>query len=303
MVGIVQNRISKIINHNNDDLTEKIKLLYKNCFKIDFNIRIWEEWYKKNPLGEVEEYIYCNHDNIIAYNYFFPQFCDCHKVYLSGGSMVNPNFRGEFIPFMEKLQEKFIADIKCDLIYGFPNKNAYPIFVSKFGFNWQENTNYKLLNLTKIKSSIKSLNIKFKKSDLSSLKISNEQLASLGRNVNWIKWRLHKPETSYFVIEKSNKYIVYKIFDSKVDLITILNCTKIDEYVELLSKFYNYIKSKGFREISLIVSNNLFFYKLSSVFEFEVEDYERHLSYKILTDEIKINNNEMFLEMIDSDVF
>lgn len=301
MVGIVQDKEIRIYPlDREDELYSDIELMYNNVFNKKISMINMSKWYKTHPFNPVKEFVFVINNELIAYNYFFPQYYNAKKVYLSGGSMVDPQFKGKFVSFFMRIMEEFNENT---IFYGFPNKYSYPIFVHRFGFKWKENTNYKVLNLIRKKGSIGKSKIKFRECDIHSMKINKTQISSFSRNIDWIKWRLQKPETLYIILERNNKYLIYKIFKSSVDILTILNCANMNEYVEMIMEFYDYVQTSGYNQISLMVSNKDVFKIISNYFEYEIDGYERYLCFNALSFEIKNNFNKMFLEMIDSDIY
>ncbi|RZB29753.1 MAG: hypothetical protein SRB1_02033 [Desulfobacteraceae bacterium Eth-SRB1] len=283
-------------------IDNSIQSLFLQAFKKAIDISSFRNWYSDNPSGKIIEFGEFHDNQLIAYNYIFPQHYNGEVIYLSGGSMVDRNYTGLFIPFFITI-ENYLKK-KCILLYAFCNKNSFPIFNSKL-FRWKYNPNYKHLILTKSKQPVKINKETIERISFKNfVYLNNSKNNFMKRRDDWILWRLSKPNTDYKILKYNNIFVIFKKYGDQVDLISILNCKDQFEYIDILNKVYNYLQDNGIsKKISLIFSTQKMFKLIQKYFEYQNENYERHLCYKTLNASSINFEEDFFIEMIDSDVF
>ena len=292
MEGMVPGKQIIRLDSNNESIFIASLVNFYKLLSTDVDVILERRrWLHKNPLGSLLEYILFENNEILAYNFFIPTIIENNVYLLSGGSHVNPSHKGAFVSFYLELLE-ILRDSNYKLVFGFPNKNSYPIMMHKFGANMKENKNYKQIKIIGVKKRVSKLekievNFDIKKDDF----IINP----------WNKWKLDKPHNNYQFSKIEGKILIYKIFENQIDLISIPTFDSYEEYVCILQKFYVKINKKD-KHINLIISSKRLFQLIDSSFEMKYDDYERHLCYKYLKN-YDFKFDEFSVEMIHSDIY
>jgi hypothetical protein len=215
--------------------------------------------------------------------------------------MVNPQKKGKFVPFF-KAVEKRITDLGCDILFGFPNTNSYPIYVNKYGFGWNEVNNFRQLQINGFLNGQVRIS-DHRKITVHEIKLDARQLASFIRTKEWLRWRVSKPGKKYEIITIDNSYIVYSFYNKEIDCLSILNVADKNDYYKVFTKFCAImIYFYGHKKVNIFCSDDFLFYKISKKFNFNENIYKRYFCYKVINKNLCIDDM-IFVEMIDCDTF
>lgn len=164
---------------------EKILSLFANCFMRDLDPKLWEWLYLQNPLGDPIINLAFLNGELVGHYAFIPIKTNHHRVFLSATTMVSKVARRHNVFFDLALRSYDFAKSYCDLIIGFPNKNAS--LVHQTLLHWE-------LQDTFIISTKSHSFAKTRAEDLIDLDLQNKA---------FLQWRLSKPHASYIIQDKN----------------------------------------------------------------------------------------------------
>ena len=295
MVDIVQDRLIVEINDENELKYFSAIVNFNKIFSEDVNtFLLRRKWLRENPLGVLKEFILVQDGIVLAYNYFIPTPFNDAVYLLSGGSLVNPAYKGVFVSFYLDILDLLKEDGNT-IVYGFPNKNSYPIMIHRFGAGMLADENYRQIRIVGMKNILKKHITEY----FSSMVIE-EKFVGISLSP-WLSWRISKPNTEYKINRIGNVDVIYKIYENQIDLISIPSFSSYLEYASTIYVLYR--KFSDFHsDVNLILNSRNLLDVISKYFEIEYDNYERHLCYKIMDERVNIEFN-FLAEMIYSDIY
>jgi len=268
--------------------------LYQDVFKKNIDAKELEWRFLKNPALQDHTLNYIaisEHGDIVGHTAFIPVYLTwCGKIIkgaLSAGSMVSSSNTGIFPKLYAELERLVVSD-GFDFLYAFPNSNSCPFFLKLLRYTkhylecLQFNTEELPVNLDK-----EVLCQEFRKGVFNPL--AND----------FLSWRIYNcPIHEYRIFEDTNLTIIYKFYlDDQVDLISI---DFKDDYFDLHT-FQHFLSSFSRSNKVNIYSSRILFTDILVDMGFKKQRTENQLVYKSVNPDLEID--ELFLQMIDSDIF
>jgi hypothetical protein len=282
---------------HNEVVNSDIQKIYSEVFKKSINIEKYRKWYQYCPL-EISEYGVYNGDNLVCYKYIAERKYKDGVSFMSGGSQAIIGHGAEFVFLLKEILR--IVTNKDGFIYGFCNENSHRLFTSKL-FKWDENKNYKQIIVKHPKIGQQIERKYYDKIDAQNIFVEGDQLAFLNRDIEWLRWRLKKPDTEYVVYRLNNVFVISKRFGNSIDIMCLLNSDHIEDYYYYLNMFISQmILDDGVDGVFLICTQGKLLSLIDSDYHYESDGYQRFMC----TNNMKtLYNENLLVELIDSDVY
>lgn len=197
----MQHRITFLHLHNKEKLSlfkDQICSLFSDCFMRKLDLQLWEWLYLQNPLGDPIINLAFLDDQLVGHYAFIPIKTSHHRIFLSATTMVAQSARKYNIFYDLALKSYEFAKPHCDLIIGFPNKNAS--IVHKSLLHWE----------------IQDTFIIRTKSHSFAKQYANHLIDLDLRDQTFLRWRLSKPNASYIIQDQN---LIVKRYENSLDVV------------------------------------------------------------------------------------
>lgn len=213
------NLIKKMISDKNEFVDYQLAILnlFRKSYGRDLHLDIWKWAYLQNVNGNPIVSLYFDGGKLVAHYAVIPVTLEklgCRiRACLSMTTMVDPDYqlRGLFGSQAEEVYEK-AAESGIELVYGFPNRNSAPGFKKKLSWILDEKGCIVCLDKYEIAQYIKTSN-------------HDSSIAEISIRDEYLKWRLRKPDTNYFMVNKS----IFKKYQDTIDLIYLDNISDLED--------------------------------------------------------------------------
>lgn len=197
----MQPTITYLHLHGKEELLsfkEKILSLFADCFMRDLDPKLWEWLYLQNPLGDPIINLAFLNNELIGHYAFIPIKTNQYRIFLSATTMVSKSARKHNVFYDLALRSYDFAKSYCDLIIGFPNKNASLVHQALLHWKLQDTFIIKTKSYTFGKQHT---------NNLIDLDLQNQ---------TFLQWRLSKPNTSYIIQDQN---LILKQYGDSIDVV------------------------------------------------------------------------------------
>lgn len=178
------------------DYKEQISSLFERCFLRKFDFELWHWLYFSNPIDNPIVSLAFLDQKLVGHYGFIPTKFNQFRSYTSITLMVDPNIQNPwiFLGMMNSALE--LLQKKADLLIAFPNRNSFPLFV-------------KMLKWQLIQTFIAQV-------EKYTFPQDESQIFLDINDVDFLKWRLSKPNTDYFF---QNELILKSYQNNEIDVV------------------------------------------------------------------------------------
>lgn len=280
-------------------LVGHLKTLYALGFNKDGSfVEEMIKWHSSFPF-RTDYFMSLEKDDPVAFNYFLSFPAANHSYYsLSGGSLTHPLSRGSFQSLFQFSCSAMLK--KSSFLYGFCNQNSFPVFTHPVN-RWLQLGTFRQLKLNSLAIPI-NVTDRLIPVTISEIQGDRGFTTQLNRSFNFLSWRLTRND-QYRILRnlRSNTFSIYKDFGDEVDLMCLLNCSTIDQYVEEIATLLSYLPTikPSFSGLNIFHS----FDKDEAVKRLFVIEPVQHTRYLCIRKDGIDDLDNFYVEMIDSDTF
>ena len=300
----------KVLPYDNSCF-DKVKELFSMAFSgREIDEKSWEWQFYNNPCKNKAVTTLWDGDNLIALNGLSPAFCHlngrkCISA-CSGTTMARPDYPGVSIQLFRECEE---GNSDVELIYGFPNKNSFPI--AKFiGHHYVGDICFWTIKPRRfdVSSNIYTITT-FDKEEhgLLFMDLTERTDYLRDRNINYLNWRfVKKPFNNYSIVDYRKNgqiqgYLVYNLYREDIEqhlqVIDIIATTD-ESFVKLMEYAINEGCKKGVDIVKLWMSYSKYHETLRNL----GFDYGTH-PFKCVFWDRDMDLSDCYFTMSDSDIF
>lgn len=308
------------------ELLPRLQELFAAAFGRSVPAGLLEWRYLHNPVGDILDLVARLPDDSLAASYSVAPVAmtfrgQALKSGISMTTMTAPDYagRGLFTKLAAMLYEQMLAR-DYDLVWGFPNANSHPGFVSKL--QWRDVYEIPTMSLDLEKVNVARLPADAREVRLDSgleldysgiTRSGSDQLMVL-RSRDYLRWRYaNHPENDYSVYcvaggEQVSSYCITKVYQASVIDIVDLIVASREEMLLLLGKVIDVARKSAIKRIDCWAPRHHFCHSVYEKVGFRLQAPITYLGVRMLSAKHAAwgdvcNYSNWYLQMGDSDVF